>query len=146
MMGAEMWSLRVTAIAGISAFVSTGAMAGQDIEGRWETNTKDLILDISRCGERYCGQAVNSGNTCERTILTVAHNATSQTFDGELAVSGRPQPYKIKVSFTRAADTVPAKMTIVGDDVEPSLVRRTFPFRALLARVGDAMCRSKPTS
>ena len=31
-------------------------------------------------------------------------------------------------------------------DVEPSLVRRTFPFRALLSRAGDAMCRSKPTS
>ena len=142
MISAAKWWLRAPIMMAICTFASGGGLAAHEIEGRWETKTKDLVLDR----ERYCGQAVNSSNTCGRTILTVGHNATSQTFDGELVVSGRALPYKVKVSTTRAADAAPAKMTIVGDDVEPSLARRTFPFRALLARSGDAVCPSKPTS
>jgi uncharacterized protein (DUF2147 family) len=146
MISAAKWSLRAPIMMAICTLVSGGGLAAHEIEGRWETKAKDLVLDISRCGEHYCGQAVNSSNTCGRTILTVGHNATSQTFDGELVVSGRALPYKVKVSTTRAADAAPGKMTIVGDDVDPSLARRTFPFRALLARTGDAVCPSKPTS
>src|SRR5262249_7761891 len=116
------------------------------IEGRWETKNKDLVLDISRCGERYCGRAVNSNNACEQTVLTVALNAISQTFDGELATRGRSRPYKVKVSLTSVAAATADTMFITGDDVEPSLVRPTFAFQALLARAGDANCPSKPTS
>jgi len=111
------------------------------IVGRWESKTKDLILDINACGEQFCGQAVNAANQCERTIMRVAVNRASQTFDGELATPGRAKPYKVKASVTSAE-----KMVIVGDEVEPSLVRRTFPFRAILARVGNASCRPDPTS
>ena len=146
MISAAKWWLRASILMATCALASGRGLAAHEIEGRWETKAKDLVLDISRCGERYCGQAVNSSNTCGRTILTIGYNATSQTFDGELVVSGRAHPYKVKVSTTRAADAAPAKMTIVGDDVEPSLARRTFPFRALLARSGDAVCPSKPTS
>jgi uncharacterized protein (DUF2147 family) len=122
------------------------ALAAQGIEGRWETNARDLVLDISRCGEQFCGQAVKSTSECDRTVLTVAVNATSQTFDGELAVPGRAKPYKVKISITANGSTDGARMVIVGDDVEPSFVRRTFPFRALLVRAGDATCRPNPVS
>ena len=139
-------SCRACMIIFMSTLASSAALAAQDIEGRWETKTKDLVLDISRCGQQYCGQAVNLNNQCERTVLTVAMNATSQTFDGELATPGRARAYKVKLSVIRDAEAGPATMVIVGDDVEPSLVRRTFPFRALLARAGNASCRPKPTS
>ena len=141
MMSRAKSSCRVCMMIFLSTVASSAALAGQEIEGRWETKTKDLVLDISRCGQQYCGQAVNSNNQCERTVLTVAVNATSQTFGGELAAPGRAKPYKVKLSVTNAE-----RMVIVGDDVEPSLVRRTFPFHALLARAGNASCPSKPTS
>ena len=125
---------------------SATALATQGIEGRWETDARDLVLDIGRCGEQFCGQAVRSNNECDRTILTVAVNTTSQTFDGELVAPGRAKPYKVKISVTTDTNTDRARMVIVGDDVEPSFVRRTFPFRALLARAGDATCRPNPIS
>src|SRR5262245_41807091 len=121
--------------------VSGSALAAQGIEGRWATKAKDLVLDVSRCGEQFCGQAVNDTNQCERTVLTVAHKGTSQTFDGELAVPRRERPLKVKVSLTNDG-----QMLIIGDAIEPSLLRRTFPFRALLACVGNAGCRPNPTS
>jgi uncharacterized protein (DUF2147 family) len=120
---------------------SGSTLAAQGIEGRWETHTKDLVLDVSRCGEQFCGQAVNATNQCERTVLTVAHKGTSPTFDGELAVPRRDRPLKVKVSLTNDG-----QMLIIGDDIEPSLLRRTFPFRALLVRVANAACRPNPTS
>ena len=142
MKAAALWARLCSAL----TLTAGTAVAAQDIEGRWQTNAKDLVLDISRCGERFCGQAVSSNNKCERTILMIAANATSQTFDGELTVAGRANPYKVKVSLATDAKTAAASMMIVGDDVEPSLVRRTFPFRALLARAGNASCPSKPVS
>ena len=116
------------------------------IEGRWENAKQDLVLDVARCGERYCGRIVRSGDQCAQTVLTVSPKAASAqvsqpAFEGELALPGRGHPYKAKVTLTAAG-----KMQILGDDVEPSFVRRSFPFHALLARVGDARCRSSATS
>ena len=116
------------------------------IEGRWENAKQDLVLDVARCGERYCGRIVTSGDQCAQTVLTVSPKAASAqvsqpAFEGELALPGRGHPYKARVSLTAAG-----KMQILGDDVEPSFVRRSFPFHALLARVGDARCRSSATS
>jgi hypothetical protein len=116
------------------------------IEGRWENAKQDLVLDVVRCGERYCGRIVRSGDQCAQTVLTVSPKAASAevsqpAFDGELALPGRGHPYKARVTLTGAG-----KMQIVGDEVDPSFVRRSFPFHALLARVGDARCRSNATS
>jgi uncharacterized protein (DUF2147 family) len=116
------------------------------IEGRWENAKQDLVLDVARCGERYCGRIVTSGDQCAQTVLTVSPKAASAqvsqaAFEGELALPDRGRPYKARVTLTAAG-----KMQILGDDVEPSFVRRSFPFHALLARVGDARCRSNPTS
>ena len=116
------------------------------IEGRWENAKQDLVLDVARCGERYCGRIVTSGDQCAQTVLTVLPKAASAhvsqpAFEGELALPGRGHSYKARVTLTAAG-----KMQILGDDVEPSFVRRSFPFHALLARVGDARCRSSATS
>src|SRR5260221_5444965 len=49
---------------------------GAAIEGRWETTRKDLVLDIGRCAQGYCGQLVTADDRCDRTILTVAVETT----------------------------------------------------------------------
>ena len=129
-----------------SALVSAQEPNRAGIEGRWENAKHDLVLDVVRCGDQYCGRIVKSGDQCAQTVLTVAPKATTSqvsqpAFEGELALPGRGQPYKARVTLTAAG-----KMQIVGDDVEPSFVRRSFPFYALLARVGDSRCRSNATS
>src|SRR5437763_17098637 len=108
MISAAKWWLRASVLMATCALASGRGLAAHEIEGRWETKAKDLVLDISRCGERYCGQAVNSSNTCGRTILTVGHNATSQTFDGELVVPGRAFPSRSKLRLTWPAEAAPA--------------------------------------
>jgi hypothetical protein len=125
---------------------------GAEIEGRWETAKKDLVLDIGSCAKGYCGQLVTRDNRCDRTVMTVAVD-NSPPLPLELAFAGDFAPpngiranYKVRVDVTRAAETEPASMVIIGDEVDPNPMRRTFPYRALLARVGDASCRPNSTS
>ena len=137
--------------------IATGAALaaqgdGAEIEGRWETAKKDLVLDIGRCAKRYCGQLVKPDNQCDRTVMTVALDTSSPlllelAFTGDLAPpKGIRANYKVRVSVTRAAGTKPASMVIIGDEVDPNPIRRTFPYHAVLARVGNASCRPNSTS
>jgi hypothetical protein len=153
------WSHRsrlIALIVSLCALASGNALAalgdGAEIEGRWETAKKDLVLDIGRCAQGYCGQLVNADNRCDRTVLTVALD-NSSALPLELAFAGDFAPpngiranYKVRLNVTRAAGTKPASMVIVGDEVDPNPVRRTFPYHALLARVGNASCRPSSTS
>lgn len=125
---------------------------GAAIEGRWQTAKKDLVLDIGRCAQGYCGQLVTADDRCDRMVLTVVLRATSSSplepaFDGDFAPPRGLHPnYKVRVSVTKAAGTRPASLLIIGDVVEPDPMRRSFPYRALLARAGEATCQPGTTS
>ncbi len=125
---------------------------GAAIEGRWQTAKKDLVLDISRCAQGYCGQLVTADNPCDRTIMTVAVRTTSPRpfqpeFDGDFAPPKGLRPsYKVRVSVMTAAGEKPATMVIIGDEVDPNPMRRSFPYRAVLARLGEATCQPRTTS
>ena len=143
-------SLVVSLCAVIPGTASATDGDGTAIEGRWETARKDLVLDISRCAQGYCGQLVMPGNICERTILTLAiktDGPLSPAFAGDFAPPnwGRPS-YKVRVDVTPIAEDKPARMIIIGDVVDPNPMRRSFPYRALLVRVGDAACAARTTS
>ena len=142
--------LSLVAIVSGSAFAAQGD--GAEIEGRWETARKDLVLDIGRCTKGYCGQLVKPDNQCDRTSLTVALDNASP-LPLELAFAGDFAPpkgiranYKVRVSVTPAAGAKPASMVITGDEVDPNPMRRTFPYHAVLARIGNASCRPNSTS
>src|SRR5712691_1126032 len=47
-------------------------------EGRWVANNKSLTLDLSRCGDGWCGTEVTSAGSCGRTVLRVGNE------DGQL--------------------------------------------------------------
>jgi hypothetical protein len=117
-----------------------GASGEPGIEGRWEDAKQALVLDVSRCGEKYCGRLVTAGDQCGQTVLTVTptakapSQASEPTFEGDLDLRERPRAQK--VSLTIAA----GKMRIIGE-TDPRVLGRSFPFHALLARVGDAHCR-----
>lgn len=147
-------SRTIPLIFSLGALVSGTALAtdadGTAIEGRWETARKDMVLDIRRCAQGYCGQLVTPDNKCERTILTVAVK-TDEPYGPVLAgdfappKGGRPN-YKVRVSVVTAEGEKPARMSIIGDVVDPDPIRRSFPYRALLTRVGDPACPSRTTS
>jgi hypothetical protein len=147
-------SRTISLIASLCAVLSGTASAadgdGTAIEGRWETARKDLVLDISRCAQGYCGRLVTPDNMCERTILTLAiktDGPLSPAFAGDFAPpnGGRPG-YKVRVDVTATAEDKPARMIIIGDVVDPNPMRRSFPYRALLVRVGDPACPARTTS
>lgn len=122
---------------------------GATIEGRWETARKDLVLDISRCAQGYCGRVVTPDNKCERTTLTVSVRTDEPpypVFAGDFAPpkAGRPN-YRVRISVTLPGEK-PVRMSIIGDEVDPDPIRRSFPYRAMLTRVGDAACSSRTTS
>ena len=81
-------SQTIPLVFGLCAAFSGAAPAtntdGTAIEGRWETARRDLVLDISRCAQGYCGQLVTPDNKCERTILTVALKADEPPFPATL--------------------------------------------------------------
>lgn len=146
-------SRSILLILSFCSLVSGAALAtdgdGAAIEGRWETARKDLLLDISRCGQGYCGQLVAPGNRCGPTVLTVVMKAAEPpypVFTGDFAPPNGSRPgYKVRVSVTMAGET-PIRMSIIGDTVDPDPMRRSFAYRALLTRVGDAACSSGTTS
>jgi hypothetical protein len=140
---------RVMSLVAFSMLASSEVPAGEfdrpGVEGRWENANKDLVLDVRRCGERYCGRLVKSGDRCDRTVLTIVPSTTppqitEPAFHGELALPDHPRIYKAWVTIMTAG-----MLEIVGND-EPSFVRRTFPFYALLTRTGDSRCRTNATS
>jgi hypothetical protein len=156
---ANAWSRQPRTIASIVSLcvIVAGPLAaaeGDDaaIEGRWEAARKDLMLDIARCAQGYCGRLVTSDNRCDRTILTVVTKATSfrpseLLFEGDFAPPNAIRSgYKATVSVTTATAAKPASMVIMGDEVAPHPMRRTFPYRAVLTRVGEATCQSRTTS
>lgn len=156
---ASSWSCRsrtIAVIVSLCAVVSAPGRAaeGDDaaIEGRWETVRKDLVLEVGRCAQWYCGQLVTADNRCDRTILTVAVGTKllhplELVFEGDLAPpNGIRSTYKVRVSVATATGAKPASMVIIGDEVDPNPMRRTFPYRALLTRVGEATCQSRTTS
>lgn len=138
---------------GLCATLSGAVLAtdteGAAIEGRWETARKDLVLDISRCAQGYCGRAVTPDNRCERTTLTASVRKDEPPypgFAGDFAPpkGGRPN-YKVRISVTPTGE-VPIRMLIIGDEVDPDPMRRSFPYRAVLTRVGESACSSRATS
>jgi hypothetical protein len=120
------------------------------IEGRWVSEQRGLVLDVSRCGTGWCGVEVTNGKTCGATMLRLAIVQPSRTHAGglmgriELAAEG--QSYAVQASLLPPREAGPMTLLLSGnsgDRFEP-WSRRHYPFRELLARSGDAMCPPVP--
>jgi hypothetical protein len=125
-------------------------MAG--IEGRWTAEGSDLVLDFTRCGERFCGQVVGAGGQCGRTVLTLEADAGGPpdgvALNGKLESNGEARlpkgVFQASASIKRATEGGALQMKLWGYD--PSIFRRTLPFQALLVRTGEPSCQPSPTS
>jgi hypothetical protein len=119
------------------------------IEGRWEDAKRALVLDVGRCGQKYCGRLVEAGGQCGQTVLVVVprayrgyrpFQASPTTFDGEIVMRNRPRANQVTVIITAG------KMEIIGEARWDVLRRAPPPLQALLARIADAHCWPSPTS
>jgi hypothetical protein len=122
------------------------ATGGPEIEGRWEGDSirdgdgrEAVVLDVSRCGEKYCGRLVTARGRCLWPVLSVVPTAKTSSRASEPTFDGQMNGTKVRVTITAG------KMLIVGR-ADPSWRRRTFPYSASLARIGDAHCGPSPTS
>ena len=152
---------RASVVAAVLAagIVAAPAFEAAEIEGRWKAvrvsgwmiTLKELTLDISACGERYCGRVVNANNQCEGTMLRVVPRPDRAfdkgfLFEGEIDLPAQPSPFRARVAYRPAPDPQGPRMTITGDEPNSSFVRRTFPFQASFSRIGPAGCTPPKTS
>jgi hypothetical protein len=131
------------------ALAETKPTAPPELTGRWVAQKRNLVLDISRCGAGWCGVEVRDGRTCGPIALRFelvqpSANAERELI-GRLELAAGTQPYAVEVTFFETSDGGQFKLIISGnsgDRFEPW--RRTFAFRELLARSGDAVCPPLP--
>jgi uncharacterized protein (DUF2147 family) len=132
------------------AVADPAALTQADYEGRWMS--AQLTLDISRCGEGFCGVAV-LGEACGRTVLRVNEGETREgvvlpqnRFEllGKLQLATNTEPYGV-IATLRRQDAGALMLTIAGHTGGKfSAFRRMYDYRALLAHSGEALCRPDP--
>lgn len=147
-------------------FTAVAALAAPSLAGRWSgtpyavkndaSRCRDgectLVLDIVPCGGGWCGIEVDRDNACAGELMQLRTHSDTQrqnAFEGKLILARGTQEYVIDASVDAALDGRPATLEIVGDTgPEFRWFRRSFPFHAALARVGDAVCTAgeKPVS
>lgn len=138
-------SLAALAVSGMAAAEEAAPSA---YEGRWVSEKASLTLDVSRCGDGYCGVEVTNGSTCGRVILRAAAKKGTgrEQVVGRLEFAPGTQSYAVALNVVAARDGAPEKLFIAGhtgDEFQP--FRRTFSYHNLFVRAGDAVCKS-PTS
>jgi len=131
----------------LAAFCVAGvAMAEPSFDGRWVAENQSLTLDLSRCGEGWCGVEVKAG-ACGRTVLRVAADSPDEGRHPigrlELAPEARPMPIKIHL-FKRATGAFDSLMILGDSGGRFDLMRRTYPYMVAFSRSGDAACRHDP--
>jgi len=137
------------------------AYIGGDLSGRWKGQPMgyldpakvcgakgcELTLDIVRCGETWCGLRVETADKCSGVALNLKpHQVTdpkvTPVFDGTLELADGTQPYVIEAVLRPDNSGALNQLTMVGDTgPELMMMRRSFPFRAVMARQGDAVCK-----
>jgi hypothetical protein len=129
----------------VAAVAETRPGTVPPIEGRWVAEKRNLTLDLTRCGAGWCGVEVIDGKTCGaialRFELVPAKDQDWEWLRGRLELASEPQRYAVELDFFQPRDGSPIKLSIFGnsdDRFEPW--RRTFAFRELMARAGDAVC------
>jgi hypothetical protein len=131
--------------------------AAADLAGRWEGQSfalgraaetcEDgpctLTLDLSPCRDGWCGVEVGKKAACGTTALKLDGGTTgvgNVVFRGKLELARGTEPYTVE-AYLRRDDGKPV-FEIAGDTGgEFRVFRRSFPFNAALARIGDAKCR-----
>jgi hypothetical protein len=132
------------------ALAEPAALTPADFAGRWVSKAGQLTLDISRCGEDWCGVVV-ANNACGHTALRVAESpedAVDQTdksreLVGRLQLAANTEAYGVRATLTRDGGAM--TLFIAGHSGGTfAAFRRTYDYNQLLVRAGDAACSPNP--
>jgi hypothetical protein len=135
-------------VAGICVGAAAHAepLAVTQVEGRWVNVRHDLSLDISRCGEGWCGVEVRDG-VCAKTALRITARRAPQEaawFEGRLALADRGEPYLVSATLYVHEGVIRLQLLgNPGDKLE--LLRRWYPLNELMARSGPPLCKPDAT-
>lgn len=160
--GSSFAALCVAALAAGPSFA--GPQAATDLAGRWAGSKSELTrskaceegdgcrtltLDVSRCGDAWCGVEVGDGDKCGAIALRIAvagegGEEPGSFFKGSLTLAKSTEPYVVEVSYqVYAVGNEPdaPHLSIIGDTGgEFRMFRRSFPFHSVLSRTGPAVC------
>jgi hypothetical protein len=124
-----------------AAPAQTLSATGEELAGRWVNQKNDLTLDISRCGDTWCGVEVRDG-ACTQTVLRVSvkatHEGSTVSFDGRLMRAEKPYAVSLAL-FAKDGEVRFRLMGNPGDTLE--LWRRWYPLMELMARSGPSQCK-----
>lgn len=139
--GAIVIGLCVGGAAGAEPFAAT------QVEGRWVNARHNLTLDISRCGEGWCGVEVKDAQCAKTALRLAANKARSDAaafFNGRLALADQSTLYQISATlFLREGALQLQLLGHPGDKLE--LLRRSYPLNELMARSGPSQCKADAT-
>jgi hypothetical protein len=130
-------------VAGV-AFAQDGPNVPPELAGRWAAKERELVLDISRCANGWCGVEVDH-KSCGKTVLRMQLTRSgtgNASLRGRLELASDARPYAVEVSYFERAGGGPIQLLINGNTgrtFEPW--RRTFPFHEILMSTGPAQCR-----
>ena len=118
------------------------------VEGRWEDKARGLVLDISRCGARFCGQRVVDGR-CDRTVLRMEPQPTGDrpllmALTGQLDLPDEPSIPRANVTVSGQVDNL--RLVISGAVGGLAPMTRTMLQRLELSLIGKAGCPAGSTS
>ena len=116
-------------------------------EGRWVALNQSLTLDVSLCGDGWCGVEVTSAGSCGRTMLRTRTRSPEESgvIIGRLELAAQARPYTVALHlFKRGPDGPDALMIRGNSGSEFNFLQRMYPYMVAFARVGDAACRHDP--
>lgn len=118
------------------------------VEGRWEDKARGLVLDISRCGPRFCGQQVIDGK-CQRTVLRMDQQPLGDrpwlmALSGQLELPGEPTVNGASITVSGQGDLLNLSITGAVGALAP--MTRTMLSRLELSRIGPPTCPAGATS
>jgi len=134
----------------VAAVAGNGAGGPPAIEGRWVAEKRGLVLDLSRCGAAWCGVEVIDGKSCGATMLRLAIAPSSQqkgdgSLIGRIELAAAGQSYAVEARLLEPREGGPPQLSMFGNRsgrFEPW--SRSYPFREMFARAGDATCAAAP--
>jgi hypothetical protein len=143
--------------------VPSARAVATDLAGRWEGRTYELArrrsdcngapctltLDLAPCGSGWCGvEVIGAAQRCGATALKLdggeANPGGSTLFKGKLELAAGTEPYVVEVYLVtmNAEAGATRELQIAGDTGGAfRMFRRSFPFNATLAQIGEAKCR-----
>jgi hypothetical protein len=139
----------------IGCLVAVGAIAAEAgpvskpelIAGRWilaHVKGTPQTIDITKCGEKWCGIEVDANGKCGRVALRLTagnHLKEDAQFIGQYSAADGAESYAIGgMIWEDKGEVTLAISGHTGADFQP--FRRMYPLNMHLSRKGDAVCKA----